>query len=156
MDVNKTVKTRSKPYSDDLRAVLCQMATVVSVNEIIEATALKRRTVERFLSTVRNTGKLRFATQGARGRPTMVDTEIATVSPPPSPPQNDFSDFGPARKVIQECIKAASELYLDEILETIQDRTGKTIALSTIWRYLDRNGVTLKKVSFSFVFAISN
>ena len=38
-------------------------------------------------------------------------------------------------------------IYLDEIQSGIESETGTQVSLSTIWRHLKNNGLTLKKVS---------
>ena len=79
MEAEKT--GRMKPYSDNLRKVLNEMASTVSLDEIVQITSLKKRTLERFFSTVKHTGRLGEPTTGRRGRPSVIDDEMAAVSP---------------------------------------------------------------------------
>ena len=76
---------RSKSYTDDMRRLLVELAQVMSMEEILKATSLKRRTVKRLLSTYRRTGELREAPNGQKGHPSVINESISMVHWPPSP-----------------------------------------------------------------------
>ena len=80
LEVQPEKTTRMKPYSDDLRAVLCELAAGASLDEIVQITSLKKRTLERFISTVKNSGQLREIPTGKRGRPSVIDNDCAAVN----------------------------------------------------------------------------
>jgi transposase len=46
---------------------------------------------------------------------------------------------------ILEALKARVDLTLDELSELVWSRHGQRFARSTLWRFLDRHGLTVKK-----------
>ena len=78
--MESTVARRAKPYSEDLRHVLVELATKNSVDELAALTALKKRTLKRFISTVKHSGQLKPLATGKKGRPSVIDNDIALVS----------------------------------------------------------------------------
>ena len=55
---------RQKAYSDDLRKIIIELAKSLPLDDILRLTSCKRRTIERLLSTFRQTGKLRESLKG--------------------------------------------------------------------------------------------
>jgi len=51
------------------------------------------------------------------------------------------------RSVILDAINARADITLDEIAEMLRRDRGASFASSTVWRFLDRHAMTLKKNS---------
>ena len=58
----------------------------------------------------------------------------------------DFVQF------LEGMIRLKPDAYLDELKDTIRQRTGKTVSLATTWRALTRAGFTMKKVCMEHPF----
>jgi hypothetical protein len=50
------------------------------------------------------------------------------------------------RQFLQGSIRQTPDAYLDELKDTLLQRTGQDVSLATIWRTLTRSGFTMKKV----------
>ena len=73
-------RANARTYSDDMRKLAVELASAMTMEEMLKATSLKRRTLERLLSTYRHTGKYRESPKGRKGRPSAMTPEVTSVS----------------------------------------------------------------------------
>jgi transposase len=57
-------------------------------------------------------------------------------------------------QILQQLIKEKVDWYLDELLVEMENKTGKSVSVSALWRSLHYCGITYKKVLITIIFFI--
>ena len=117
-----------RPYSDDLRCCAIWMVGELlgySVDEEAATLFMSPRTVERYISKCLNTGDVNSEKLGR--------------------PFNSFAMHPHVEFVIMEALLEQPDTTLAEIAYNVFEQTGSENAVSSILRYLKRNGFTRKK-----------
>ena len=114
-----------KPLSVDLRSRLVSaVAGGLSRRAAAERFGVSAATGVRWVNASNTTGTLEAKPQGGDMRSHHIEA------------------FGP---VILAAIEAQKDISLVELAELLRSQHGASFAASTVWRFLDRHGMTLKK-----------
>ncbi|KAH7924314.1 hypothetical protein BV22DRAFT_1196045 [Leucogyrophana mollusca] len=122
---------RGKALSDDLRGAILNMARLWDIDNIVEFTGCRRRTVERILADYRRKGTVAREHLAADLRGLKRSLTVQDV------------------RFLRGTIQHSPDRYLDELQELLEDRCGVEVSQSTIWRALRRSGFTIKKASIN-------
>ncbi|KAJ3796362.1 hypothetical protein GGU11DRAFT_144348 [Lentinula aff. detonsa] len=121
--------TRGHPLSDDLRLMLIHMGTQLPLKDVSKYSGVPLRTLQRLYEEYRRTGsglhsKSNLETRGAKRMLSYDDVEFIVGQ-----------------------VKHRCDIYGDELRELVRERLRVDVNESTIWRYLQRQGYTMKKQS---------
>jgi transposase len=124
---------RGNAYSADLASTIMRLTASMSDKEITERTGVPERTIRRM-------------------RKRFVETGLPTPAPHAArreQPQRRILSIADL-EYIWGRLEQSCDLYLDELQAGLARQRGvEKVSLSTIWRALDREGYTLKKVCAS-------
>ncbi|KAJ3781129.1 hypothetical protein GGU10DRAFT_250060, partial [Lentinula aff. detonsa] len=115
--------TRGHPLSDDLHLTLIHMGTQLPLKDVSKYSGVPLRTLQRLYEEYRQTGsglhsKSNLETRGAKRMLSYDDVEFIVG------------------QVKHQC----------DIYDLVRERLRVDVDESTIWRYLQRRGYTMKKV----------
>lgn len=117
----------AKPLSEDLRGrLVAAVEAGLSRRAAAERFGVAAASAVRWVRQWRTTGAVRPKRQGGDQRSHRIEAY---------------------RRVILAAIEAKADITLVEIAAMLSERHGAAFAPSTIWRFLDRHAVTLKKNS---------
>ncbi|KAJ3743777.1 hypothetical protein DFH05DRAFT_1249874 [Lentinula detonsa] len=126
--------TRGQKLSDNLQNTLIHLRkTCKTLNEIVEKSNCKKRTIQRVLSHHRKKD------QNHLGIGIELKVRKRIIS---------FEDL----QFIHGLLLHTPDMYLDEIQHHLDERRGVLAAVSTIWKVLKCSGYTLKKVYCPFFY----
>ena len=115
----------TKPLSNDLRARLIDaVASGMSRRAAADRLGVAASTAVKWVRRWRDTGSVAPGSQGGDRRSERIETHA---------------------KEILELVAETHDITLSEIAGHLQQRHGETFAVSTVWRFFDRRGVTFKK-----------
>ena len=115
----------AQPLSEDLR---------IRIIEAVEGGMSRRAAAERF--GVSAASAVRFVSEWRRSG--------ATCAKPQGGDQRSHR-IEAHRALILSAIKAKPDMTLVEIAEMLEAELGASFAPSSVWRFLDRHGITFKK-----------
>lgn len=139
--------TGGKAFLEDLQRILIYMhdTSGLDAKAISNLTGIPLRTIYRFLSTWKRTGKVKPAPEGQRGRPRILDFADTQVSSLLSVALSSKL-ISKLAKVLQCAVTRRNDRYLEELREVLEERCGVKVSDSTIWRTLHRVVFRLKEV----------
>lgn len=115
----------AEPLSEDLRRrLIAAVEAGASRQAVAERFGVVSSTVTKLVQRVRRTGSLAPAKQGGDRRSARIETHA---------------------KEILTLVAASPDITLEEIAAHVKQMHGETFVVSTIWRCLDRHGLTFKK-----------
>jgi transposase len=117
-----------KPYSLDLREKIIHAyeAGIGSIRRLAEIFQVNKSTVQNFLNQKRETGSL---------------------APAPAKGGKQSQLLGHEQK-LEEMVKESPALTLSEYCEVWEEKTGVRVSVSTMYRFLKKQNLTLKKKTF--------
>ena len=114
-----------KPLSEDLRGrLIAAVETGMSRRAAGERFGVSAASAVRWVHAWRTTGATRAKPQGGDKRSKRIETY---------------------RNIILAAVEAKADMTLVEIAQMLRDEHGAAFAPSTIWRFLDRHAMTVKK-----------
>ncbi len=114
-----------RPLSGDLRSRVVEAVKAgLSGREASERFGVSAASAVRWVAAWRRTGRFAAKPQGGDRRSSRIEA------------------FGPD---ILAALKAKVDMTLDELAAMLRERYGARFARSTIWRFLDRHAMTVKK-----------
>jgi transposase len=115
----------AKPLSEDLRIrVIRAVEGGMSRRAAADRFGISAASAVRFVQEWRESGTTRAKQQGGDQRSQRIEEY---------------------REVIKAAIEATPDMTLVEIAEMLKSEYGASFAPSSIWRFLDRHGITFKK-----------
>jgi transposase len=116
-----------KPLSVDLRSrLVAAVAGGLSRRAAAERFGVSAATAVRWMQAVNTTGSVQAKPQGGDRRSRRIEA---------------------FRAVILGAVQAQKDISLVELAELLRNGHGASFAASTVWRFLDRHGMTFKKNS---------
>ena len=117
----------AQPLSEDLRKrIIAAVEQGGSRRAVAERLGVVASTVTKLVKHVERTGHLMANKQGGDRRSERIESHADEIL---------------------SLVAATADITLEEIAEHLKEEHGETFALSTIWRCLDRHGLTFKKNS---------
>ena len=114
-----------KPYSNDLRdRVVRAVADGASCRQAAARFGVAASTAIKWVQRWRRTGSVRPRPQGGDNRSQRIEAHAEEV---------------------MQLIEETPDATLAEIADHLQERHGLVVAHSTVWRLLDRHGMSFKK-----------
>jgi hypothetical protein len=131
VSLSASIMARGKAYSEDLAIAIMRLTASMSDDEIVERTGVPGRSIRRMRELFVKTGRptARPLHPGRRERPQRRVLSVVDLA------------------YIRGRLEQSCDMYLDELQAGLmQQRSTRKVSLSTIWRALDREGYTLKRV----------
>jgi transposase len=114
-----------KPLSIDLRSrLVAAVAGGLSRRAAAERFGVSAASAVRWMQAVNMTGSIQAKPQGGDTRSRRIEA---------------------FRTVILDAVEAQKDISLVELAELLRTEYGVSFAASTVWRFLDRHGMTFKK-----------
>lgn len=115
----------AEPLSEDLRRrLIAAVAAGASRQAVAERFGVVSSTVTKLVQRLKRTGSLAPAQQGGDRRSARIEAHA---------------------EEILSLVAASPDITLEEIAAHLKQAHGETFVVSTIWRCLDRHGLTFKK-----------
>jgi transposase len=115
----------AEPLSEDLRKrMIAAVNGGASRRAVADRFGVVASTVTKLVQRVKRTGSLKPAKQGGDRRSARIEAHA---------------------EEILALVAASPDITLEEIAAHLKETHGETFVVSTIWRCLDRHGVTFKK-----------
>lgn len=115
----------AEPLSEDLRKrLIAAVEGGASRRAVAERFGVVASTVTKLVQHLKRTGSLAPARQGGDRRSDRIEAHIDEI---------------------EALVCATPDITLEEIAKHLKEAHGETFVVSTIWRCLDRHGLTFKK-----------